>query len=74
MSHSFRLTAGATSSRKHKQVAVAFWVFLTAIAVTATFWGTNQLCVLLAERMRQAQRQRYRPQVAYSDLWNKSRR
>lgn len=67
-------TKSAPSSRKPKQTAAAVWVILLlVIALTATFWATYQLCGLLAQRMQQIQRQRYQPQVAYSDVWTKGR-
>src|SRR5690349_15147521 len=67
-------TPRAPSSRKPKQDAVAGWVILMlVIAVTGTFWATNQLCGLLAQRMQQMQRDRYRQQVAYPELWKQGR-
>lgn len=65
---------GALSIRRPKQTGVAVWVvLLLVIAGTGTFWGANQLCGLLAQNTRQMQRHYYRPQMAYSDLWNKGR-
>jgi len=66
--------ASAAPSRKRKQAAAAAWaILILAIVVSGTFWATNQLCGLMAQRAQQMQRQRYRPQMTYSDLWNKSR-
>ena len=66
--------ASAASSPKRKHAAAAAWaILILAVVVSGTFWGANQLCGLLANRMQQMQRQRYRPQMTYSDLWNKGR-
>ena len=66
--------ASAASSPKRKHAAAAAWaILILAIVVSGTFWATNQLCGLMAQRVPQMQRQRYRPQMEYSDLWNKGR-
>jgi len=71
---SYKFAASSPSTRKPRQAAGAVWVvLLLAIAIAGTFWATNQLCGLLAQKMQQMQRQRYRPQTEYSDLWNKGR-
>jgi len=73
MTYSFKLTAGAPSSRMPTQAVNAVWVVLLAIAVTSTFWATNHMCGLLVQRTLQMQRQLYRPQVDYSKLWKQGR-
>jgi len=71
---SYKFAVSSPSTRKPRQAAVTLWVvLLLAIAIAGTFWATNQLCGLLAQKMQQMQRQRYRPQTEYSDLWNKGR-
>jgi len=66
--------ANAPPSRKRKEGAVAVWLILIlVITVTGTYWATDQLCGVLAQRMQEMQRQRYRQQVAYPELWKQGR-